>query len=572
MKIGVVKPHLFWSKTKIGKQLTALFQVRKETYFGCMKFKPLLYLSVLLLSFFTKTTIGQSLPQIRIPYYEVQKAFGVKPGENFALVYKGDTLASYISDGKTSSKQFFEETISCKNYKDSLEYNFSLPNKKGTYRLSLPDSVLIFSKELQLSDSTISVVRYSSDGTEKYRMNKRDKNTTITYSSKTCKRVTNIYDKRWEKRYIQLQPDSSYYRSYNQDSVLAETGYVANRISGERISWTQRESPFHYVYSKTYYVADSSYNYRLSIDSERDTSISESTNRKFTDIDSTFFCRDWIAGENFGYGKIYTSSGKDSTYKFGSQDGGTIEIVAITDSLEVYKSYNLFGEPVYRSIMKMLDDDYGVEEILEKRDTFYHVINYYHQLYWDKDYITAFFPFYKQVFFDEDSIVIRELNYSFEQQDEWPVLTIKEGDSVRVVSTTEGADSKYAVEVGICGLSGSRYERPPYSIEESSFRYEGAGNDRVKRRILKNSKKYIKLKYGVGRPPLYFIYLKDSEYYFHSFKSRREGSDQSFLEILRTAKPQKVTLYVEGKPKVIEAIVLRLDYDFSPHYSEIISL
>ncbi len=110
-----------------------------------MNLKTLHFLLAMLIS---SMMMSQNMSQITIPFTEFRAMLGVGPTENFALVYKGDTLASQTTHGDVAKSKFFDEHITRINFGDSVEFHYSLPHKSGLYRLRLPDSTKLFSKEL----------------------------------------------------------------------------------------------------------------------------------------------------------------------------------------------------------------------------------------------------------------------------------------------------------------------------------------------------------------------------------------------------------------------------------------
>lgn len=368
-----------------------------------------------------------------------------------------------------------------------------------------------------------------------------------------------MHKDRWWVEYTQSELDSSYRKSYDVDSVLVEWSYVVNRSNGERIMVDQRESPYFYTWSKKYYDTDTNYYYSLRVGPEKDTVLNESFTRKFKDTDSTYFCRDWSESGYVAHHEQCLTPELDSTYTIQSSDGIYVSLHKLTDGRKVSKSFDLLGNLTYRSSMEMVNEDYGVEEILEKRDTFYHVINYYHQLYWDKDHITDFFPYYKQVYLDEDSAVIRVLDYSFEKQDDWPVLTITEGDSSWAESTDEGGSSRYAAGVAFCGGAIGSFQ--VCEMNDLTFSSVGMinkkGQNRLKKYFEKNRAGFIG---GVGVPPFYFIKNRTEDELLCNINGRAKINDaQKIIE----GKWVKAELHFNKEVRVFEGIFTRAFFELN---------
>lgn len=499
-------------------------------------------------------------PKFGIPMSEIRSAIGIDEKVDFALVYKGDTLASCVSKGSSALYSLFDEKIEITNYVDSLGYKYSLPQKSGICRISLPDSLPVYSYSNMKESNRSSIVRYDRVGKEEYKEEIEGNKKVVTRTLEKGKETTTVHKDRWWVEYTQSELDSSYRKSYDLDSVLVEWSYVVNRSNGERIMVDQRESPYFYTWSKKYYDTDTNYYYSLRVGPEKDTVLNESFTRKFKDTDSTYFCRDWSESGYVAHHEQYLTPELDSTYTIQSLDGIYVSLHKLTDGRKVSKSFDLLGNLTYRNSMEMVNGDYGVEEILEKRDTFYHVINYYHQLYWDKDHITDFFPYYQQVYLDEDSVVIRVLDYSFEKQDDWPVLTITEGDSSWVESTDEGGGSKYAAGVAFCGGAISR--GVGLIIEEDPFRTEGAVKSKTGKQLEEVIRGCAKYEIELSGPPFYFFYSEGQEKIISSFKRLSTSCSSEVDRILRRGKKQKVTLYEKGTEREMECVFFKLDFNY----------
>ncbi|WP_417609652.1 hypothetical protein [Owenweeksia hongkongensis] len=522
-----------------------------------MKFSYALF-SLLTFMAVAKISHGQFIPQTSIPFVQVQKALGVEKGEDFALVYKGDTLSSYVSDSTMAAYSLFDERISVTNYGDSLEYRFSLPQRKGVCRVWLPDSLpLYYDGHSNQLKKTI-IVRYNREGIEQYREDINERAKIVTQTVENARVITTTDATGYRIDYLQSNPDSSHYKHYSMDSVMIRRGYEVKRANGERIRFNLVENPL--AYDKSFYGLDSSHTFSFEVRQENDTNISERSTRYFRDIDSSYHCEDWLRQGYFGYGKSLNTQLKDSAYHYNSYSGVYINVNNHRDSIEVSENYDLEGKLVHRSTMRMIMGDYGVEEVLEKRDTFYHAINYYHQLYWNKDHITDLFPYYKQVYLDEDSTVIRVLDYSFEKQDEWPVLTITEGDSSWVENTTEGVSSKYAKEVGFCG--GAISKGVGYIIEGNSFTVAGTASGKVAKKLYEIAKGCAKNEVGSSGPPFYFFYSESQGQMVTSYNRFSTSCCSEVERILRKSKSQKVMLYENDQVREIECVFIKLDFEY----------
>ncbi|AEV33211.1 hypothetical protein Oweho_2237 [Owenweeksia hongkongensis DSM 17368] len=523
-----------------------------------MNNKTLLYLSVLLVWFLPKSILGQKVPQTSIAFSEVQNVLGVEQGKGFALVYRGDTLASFSSNDKRSLTTFFDEEIRCIYFEDSVEYQYSLPHRSGVFRLSLSDSLPLFEKE-NLSESNYSkLIRYDSMGAEKYKEEIREDAKIVTRTSGKGKEATTIQENRWFVNYTQENPDSSYFREYNADSVLQAWSYVLNMTNGERIHVAQREDPFNYTFSKTYYERDTNYNYRFNINPDGDTLLNESFSKKFKELDSTYYCADWSGADYVARSEQYHSLKGDSSYSVNSQDGLYYSVDNFEDSLEISKSFDLQGNLIYRTSMEMLNGDYGVEETLEQRDTFYHEINYFHGLQWGKGQITEIFPYIRRVYLDEDSAVVRVLDYSFEKQDEWPVLTITEGDTSWIESMDDGGNSKYAPKIGV-----TISNRVGWEMRESTYYFSGT----AKRKTEKLLGSFIKAnngrgKMGFGVPPFYILKNQNSVQFVQNLSGLNDLQIQGLKQIL-SGKGKKAVLYINDNAQHFEGTFAKLFFEFS---------
>lgn len=519
---------------------------------------------LLLLSLcFTSEIISQSteIPKLSFNLSEVEAALGTEPLSDFALIHKGDTLASYSSKTDGSLATLFDERIHIIQYTDSLEYRYTLPDESGVKRFSLPDTLPLYFQYYSESSQASYTIRYDSVGQEKFKKEVNPYYKEKTRATDAYTEVTTIQDTRWMVKYTSANSDSSHLKIFNNDSSLQQWSYVLNKTNGERITESQLYSPFNYSYTKGFHMQDTNYNYRLNIDAKGDTIQHESFTQKFKNSDSTYFCGDWSGAEYVTYTEQFKSPEKDSSYTVDSRTGTRYNIHYLDGSLTVGKAFDLKGNLAYRSVIKEIKEDYGVEEILEKRDTFYHVINYYHQLYWDKDHITDFFPYNKQVYLDEDSVVIRVLDYSFEKQDDWPVLTITEGDSSWVESTDEGGSSKYAAGVAFCGGAISR--GVGLIIEDDPFRAEGAIKSKTTKQLEEVIRGCAKYEIGLSGPPFYFFYSEGQEMIISSFKRLSTSCSSEVDRILRRSKKQKVILHEEGTEREVECVFFKLDFKYS---------
>lgn len=518
----------------------------------------LLFFFVIILPF---SGVAQEIPQLSIPMSEIRAFLDVSQEGDFALVYKGDTLSSYTSTDYGATATLFDEQIEIVEYSDSLVYRYSLANENGVKSFSLPDTLPLYFQYYSESSQASYTIRYDSERQEKFKKEVNPYSTEITKATGTYTEVTTIQDTRWMVKYTSANSDSSYLKIFNNDSTLQQWSYVLNKTNGERITETQIYSHANYNYTKGFHMPDTNYNYSLNIDAKGDTIQHERFTQKFKDSDSTYFCRDVSGAGYVAHTEQFKSPEKDSTYTVDSRTGTRYTIHYLDDSLTVRKAFDLNGNLAYRSFMKETNGDYGVEEILEKRDTFYHVINYYHQLYWDKDHITDFFPYYKQVYLDEDSAVIRVLDYSFEKQDDWPVLTITEGDSSWVESTGEGGSSKYAIEVAFCGGAISR--GVGIIIEDDPFSAEGAITSKTVKKLEEVIRGCAKYEIGISGPPFYFFYSEDQEKLISPFKRLSTSCSSEVDRILRRSKKQKVILHEKGTEREVECVFFKLDFKYS---------
>ena len=117
-------------------------------------------------SFFTGKSQVQQFPELSLPMVKIRSVLGVEPNSDFALVYKGDTLARYASNGNTSISTIFDEEIKITNYGDSVGYEYNLPQKSGIYRINLPDSLPLYSYSYLKEPKKTSLVSYDSMGKE----------------------------------------------------------------------------------------------------------------------------------------------------------------------------------------------------------------------------------------------------------------------------------------------------------------------------------------------------------------------------------------------------------------------
>lgn len=128
-----------------------------------------LLLGFLFCSLYTLKSQVHQLPKLSIPISKIRSAIGIDEKGDFALVYKGDTLASCVSKGSSALYSLFDEKIEITNYVDSLGYKYSLPQKSGICRISLPDSLPVYSYSNMKESNRSSIVRYDPVGKEEYK-------------------------------------------------------------------------------------------------------------------------------------------------------------------------------------------------------------------------------------------------------------------------------------------------------------------------------------------------------------------------------------------------------------------
>lgn len=505
--------------------------------------KVTMFLCFALCSFIHINAQPISGPNFGIPMSEIRSAIGIDEKGDFALVYKSDTLASYTSTNIGSVATFFDEEIQTIRYPDSVEYRYLLPDESGVKRFSLPDTLPLYSQFYSPLARASYLIRYDSEGKERFKKELQERSTIITETTDTYTSVTTIQDTRWMVKYTSVNSDSSHLKTFNNDSTLQQWSYVLTKTNGERLTETQINSPANYSYTKGFHTPDTNYSYRLNIDAKGDTIQHESFTQKFKDSDSTYFCGDWGGAEYVARTEQFQSPKKDSSYTVDSREGTQYTIHYLDDSLTVRKAFDLNGNLAYRSFMKEINGNYGMEEILEKRDTFYHVINYYHQLYWENE-ITDYFPFYKQIHIGEDSVILRILDYSFEKEGEWPVLTITEGDSSWVEKTDEGADSKYAAQVGFCG--GTSPTLVGLKMSTSTYSFSGLASRKTEKELANfTERNYDGDIMGSDLPPLYFLKNKNSNYTSHNLSKANQQTKAEIQHIL-SGKGDKAKLYYQN--------------------------
>ena len=505
--------------------------------------------------------LGQEIPQTSIPFSEVQKLLGVELGKDFALVYKGDTLAAQLSDSVGSVHQLFDEEIRYFNHGDSIEYQYSLPYSFGVYRVSLPDSTLLYLKETWLyGDTTERVVRYEANGLEKYRLDRKGKNKTITHSSSNSRNVVTINEKGWSRKHEQFEPDSSFYASYSLDSVLISSWFSNESTNGEKINGSTNEFSSTPDLTRNYNDGDSSYYFTCYPTTEGGLRITEEFRKKYSEY--TYECKEWSWNQDFGFEQRYTNSEKDSTYGYSSFGQGSFFVTIENDSLKVSKSYALNGDLIYRKRIDKLKGRYLVEEEMSKRDTFYHFINYYHLLDWenDTDYITSYYPFANRVFLNEDSVKIKEYKYEFGKEHEWPIVSIIEGDS----NTNFKATSQDRFEYGspiilICGERGPPRVVKIQKIDYSSAQLTGALKKRSKGKVMSflDDCKFLEL--GIGWPPVYFMHIAEKDV-LSSMQPYTEDCKESLKTVLNKRDHVRAILYHNGNKRKVNCSLFRLNY------------
>lgn len=519
-----------------------------------------LLLGFLFCSFYTLKSQVHQLPELSIPVSEIRSAIGIGEKRDFALVYKSDTLASYISTDSGSKATLFDEEISMSNYGDSIEFKYFLPYSYGSYRIILPDSVLIYTKEIRFYGDTIErMVRYGADGSEKYRLERKGGNQTITTTSDNFKTVIDVSNTGWIRKYQQFQPDSSYYASYSLDSVLLRSSYSNDHANGEKIKGSANELSSTSDFIRDYEGEDSSYHYSYYTMSDGESRLIQEFRMKY--LEYAYECKEWSYNQDFGFDQRYTKEGWDSAYGYQSFGTGSFFSSHENDSLKVSKSFDLQENVIYRQRIEKIRGRYVLEEEMSKEDTFYHFINYYHLLEWenDTDYITSYYPFASRVFLNEDSVKIKEYIYDFNKKYEWPELSIIEGDSVTtLVATAEGRFEYGGPMISICGKQ-APYVEKIQKIDHSTVKFQGALRKSSKGNVLSFVEGCKVLELGMGWPPVYFVRVERHSI-LSSMKTITKGCKDSLSSLLNQKDDVRTKLYYNGKTHNVKCSFLKMDY------------
>ncbi len=527
-----------------------------------MKFSSALF-SLLTLLAISKISHGQFIPQTSIPFSEVQMALGVEKGEDFALVYKGDTLAAQISDSTGSSQQLFDEEILYHKHEDSISYEYSLPYSFGSYRISIPDSTLLYLKETRFYNDTIErEVRYGANGAEKFRLDRNGNSKTVTITSDNFKTITTITENGWSRKYQQFQPDSSYYASYSLDSVLLRSSYSNDRINGEKIKASANELSSTSDLSRDYKDEDSSYHYSYYTMSDGGSRLTEEFRKEYPDFN--YECKEWSYYQDFGFERRYTRTRWDSVYGYQSFGAGSFFTSYESDSIKVSKSFSLNGDLIYRQRIDKVKGRFSREEEMSKEDTFYHFINYYHALYWenDTDYITSYYPFANRVFLNEDSVKIKEYKYDFDKKYEWPEVIIIEGDStVKFTATSKGRFEYGSPLVLICGERGPPRVHTLQTIDYSSVQFTGALKKRSQDKVMSFVEDCKFIDFGIGWPPVYFLHTEGNRV-LSSMQPHTAECKESLATVFSEKDDIGAVLYYKGDTRKVECTLFRLDYTF----------
>lgn len=519
-----------------------------------------LLLGFLFCSFYTLKSQVHQLPELSIPVSEIRSAIGIDKKGDFALVYKGDTLASHVSAEGGSKATLFDEEISMRNYEDSIEFKYVLPYSYGSYRITLPDSVLIYTKEIRFYGDTIErMVRYEVDGSEKYRLERKGSNKTITTTSDNFKTVIDVSNTGWIRKYQQFQPDSSYYASYSLDSMLLRSSFSNDHINGEKIKGSTNELSGTSDLSRDYRDQDSSYYYTYYKMSDGESRLTEEFRMKYPDY--AYECKEWSYIQDFGFEQRYTKEGWDSAYGYQSFGTGSFFSSYENDSLKVSKSFDLHGNIIYRQRIEKIRGRYVLEEEMSKEDTFYHFINYYHLLEWenDTDEITYYYPFKNRVFLNEDSAKIKEYKYDFRKKYEWPEVSIIEGDSVtQIVATAEGRLEYGSPMIFICGNQ-TPYVEKIQKIDHSTVKFQGALRKSSKSNVLSFVEGCKVLELGMGWPPVYFVRVERHSI-LSSMQTITKGCKDSLSSLLNQKDDVRTKLYYNGKTHKVMCSFLKMDY------------
>lgn len=515
-----------------------------------------------------QSAIGQHVPETSIPISAVRNMLGVGPTENFTLVYKGDTLASQFIDGDVSKSKFFDEHITCINFGDSLEFQYSLPYGYGIHRVKPIDSTTIYRKVTfgHSPPDITDVYRYDESGEgvywEEIFMGKR----VITRYKGDGSLTTTITADGWSESYIQSEPDSSYITDYTPDSTFVGYSFNVKLPTGEQLGITEQVQPYSYRSTRSFNSIDSNYSYSLNV-WKRDTSITDFISHRFPDLDSIYKCNSGISDQGEVYTKqyVHVSSG-DSLYRYSSLNGGSISWMIENDSVKISKDYDLSGKLIERRRLEFLFDGSEMAEVLIMRDTFRHFIMYYHNLNWKDDtmHVTSYFPYSRQVYLNDDSVVTKELNYSFERKGDWPVVTIKENDSTWVENISDGESSKFAEDIYIpsSSISVDSISVDVNNIPVDSLQFKGMGGTHLREWFMGVADQKVANHEWVGSSPYYVAYFTEDQEPVSTFRGYWGKSDAECDEMMKNAKKTKATLYVDGKPRKVKGVLLRLDITY----------
>lgn len=479
---------------------------------------------------------------------EVLEFFDSKPFEDFMLVYSGDTVAKYTQYGTEDYKlSLFDQGVATYVNGDTLVQIFYISEFETRKKLLLPDSQLVF-REINRPGQTERVYLDTAGRERRKLMVTKDVWQDTRYLPGTARLVRTKWKEGFSWKY--LSPDSNLIQEFDVDSNLVQliTNYkVGSALSiSENYNWLKSEGR----YRRSYNTEDSTYMFTKYY-RPNDTLVNTSRTKNFEDSSYTFEVQ---TGGGDSSKAIETTHGNE--YKLVQRNmNGLEKTISHQDGIYKLVLFDKQGQVVSRTYEE--DNPTGVEERLEKRDTFYHYVAYKHGLQWENDTmdVLRFFSFERILYLNEDSVVIKEVEFNFKPY-QWPEITVTTPDDTMVIPSDSSKNSEYSEYVFIC--PGPIIKNP--WDKRDSIVVTGIKSDRVQHALQRIfDEKRMLFEFGIVLLPAYLLFdHRTSDLLFPGYNF--EGAlKEELVASLQKINREDFTVYRNGKKEKSPFALIKID-------------
>lgn len=513
---------------------------------------------IFLILFSGMTLSAQGLLSPGLSMVDVKQVLGLSADDAFALVYKKDTLVSFYTQPNGWRSQLFEETLETEIYADSLVQRYKSSAMEKIIRLLLPDSVKVYEWTRE-KDGPLKIERWDSLGRELWRVDSTRVGVATTFFYPEGKETTTLREEGYSLAWEDARLDSTYSARFSTDSILESYHWSSKPTKQLRQSYSFHQSPFSESFYSDFHSPDSTYSYSKNW-GVMDTTIRTSIVLQFPGQDSTYSLMVEVGTKDSIHEVTHRTGRNHFVKRFSATYGTHYQIEQ--GALYVLRDFNPQGDLVY--FEKTIEGPVGAvsREILRKGDTFSHQLSYYHQIRWenDSDNITLRFPYARQLFFDEDSNVTKEVSYHFDQAYRWPEIEVTEGDSSWVIDRDSSAKSNFRIQGYIC--PGPVVNGVGYASKRDSLYLDGITSPEVNAELRDAAKESQFFGYGFDPPPFYLIFSSRPKAGYSPFATslpmHSPHSRGRVKEILKAHKASKAILYVNGRPQKFRGFLIRI--------------